>query len=148
MVFCHMLHLWYTSITYWPTGFTYGTQLSPTGSLAIPLVLYYHLLCHWLYFWYFTITSWPNGYAYSILLSHPGSIAILMILYHYHLAHWLYLWYSTINYYHLLATGFTNGALLSSTGPPGYTLLSPTCQYAILWYSTITYCVTGYTYDA
>ena len=59
LLLANWLSLWYTTIFSWPTGYLYGTQLSSTGRLTLPRVLYnllqaflmvhYHLLLvHWL----------------------------------------------------------------------------------------------------
>ena len=83
-----------TSLSYWPTGYIYGTLL----------------LTHWISLWYTTLSYWPTGYLYGTLLFYwpsgylrvalPSPIGPLYI--------------SLVRY---LTTGFPCGKLLSSTGP-------------------------------
>ena len=42
----HWISLWYTTLSYWPTGYLYGTLSFLTGLLAIHKVLFPHLLAH------------------------------------------------------------------------------------------------------
>ena len=104
------LSLWYSSIFYCPTAYTYGILLSSTGSLPIPKILYYILLTPCLSLWYSTTMYWPTAYTYGTLLSPVCPLPIPMILSYLLLAsclspcysttplHCLYLWYSSIFY--------------------------------------------------
>ena len=100
-----------------------------TGSLPLPMVLYYVLLGSCLYLWHSTTFYWPITYTYGPLLPSTDPLPIPMVL-----------------YYLLLATAYTNGTLLSSTAPglsKCYLLLYP-CLY--LWYSTTFYWLPDYPY--
>ena len=138
LLLAHWLSIWYTTIFYWPTGYLYGTLpplfshwrlygtlLSSTDPLAIPMVHNPPLLAHWLSLWYTTIFYWPTEYLFDTLpspigpLATPmvhtifywptgylwralrppiGTLAVSIVHYYLLLAHWLSLWYTTIFY--------------------------------------------------
>ena len=117
--------------------YIYGTLLSSTGYLyipmvlfllhstaflSIPMVLYYLLLAHCLSLWYSTTST--------------GSLPIPMVFYYLLLAPCLSLWYYTIFYW---PTAYHYGTLLQSSGPLP-TLLSSTGYCLYLRYSSIFYC--------
>ena len=97
-----LLALWYTTISYLPIGCLYGTLLSSSGPLALPIVHNYLLLAHW-----------PTHVSVVQLLSSTGPLTISVVHNHIFLAHWL----SLIHYYLLLATGYLYGTLPCSSGP-------------------------------
>ena len=107
----HWISVWYTSLSCWPTGFPYGTLLSSTGTMAIPMVHFCLLMAHWLSLWYTILSYWPTGYLYGTLVYSNGPLAIPLVHYPPLLAHWLSLWYTSIFYW---PTGYLNGTLLSS----------------------------------
>ena len=146
MVHSHLLltqwlSLWYTTLSYWPTGHLYGTLLSFTGPLDISTVQYPLILVNWLSVWYTTIF-----YLLDISLVH----------YPFLLAHWISLWYTTIFYW---PTGYPFGTLPSPIDPlvistdhfwslaicmvHYYLLLAHSIS---LWYTTLSYWPTGYPY--
>ena len=69
----------------------YGTLLSSTGSLLIPIVLCYLLLVSCLSLWYSTIFYCISFYTHSTLLPSTGSLPIPMVLYYLLLVPCLYL---------------------------------------------------------
>ena len=132
-------YLRYYTIIYWlpvypcrtllpstcPTAYTFGTLLSSTGSLPIPIVVYYHQLAHCLYYVTLLYSSDPlpipmvlyyllqaPSYPYDTLLSSTGPLPITMVIYCLLLALCLYLCYSTIFY---CVPAYPYGTLLSST---------------------------------
>ena len=125
----HCLSQWYTTTFYWPTGYLYGTLLSTgpmviygtllssSGPMDIPMVHYALLLANWLSLCYTAIFYWPTGYLYGTLPSNVGplaiSLAICMVPYYLRLAHWLSVWYTTLSYW---STGYLYGTIPSSTG--------------------------------
>ena len=51
MLHCYLLladWIWSTTLSYWPTGYLYGSLSFPIGSLAISMVHYCFLLDQWL----------------------------------------------------------------------------------------------------
>ena len=56
LLLAHWLSLWYTTFFYWPNGYLYCTQPSPTGRLDISIVHCYPLLTHWISLWYKTLS--------------------------------------------------------------------------------------------
>ena len=148
----HWLSPRYTPISYWPIGCFYGTLLSSTGPLALPIVhnyllqtptclcgtllsstgplaffiVHYHLLLAlWLPLWYITTFYWPTGYLYGTIQSSSVPLVISMVHYHLLLVHWLSLYHTTFFFYWL--TGYFYGTLLFSIG----TLSSSTGQLAL-----------------
>ena len=120
------LYLWNSNTFYWLHAYTYGTLIPSTGSLPIPMVLYYLLLAPCLSLWNSTTFYWPTAYTYGILLSSNGPCIspwyftifywpndYTMILFCLQLAPFLSLWYSTIFY---CPTAYTQGILLSYNG--------------------------------
>ena len=128
----YRLYLWYATTFYRLPAYPYGTLLSSTGSLPLPLIIYYILLVHCLSLWDSTAISgsapciylcysstfyWPTSYTYGTLLPSTDPLPIPMVL-----------------YYLLLATTYTNGTRLSSIGSRPihmlfyYLLLDP-CLY-------------------
>ena len=84
------LSLWYSIIFYCPTAYTYvtllssnvscqpfGTLLTSTCHMPIPLVLYYLLLVPCLYLWYSTVFYCPAAYTYGTLLISNGPCLFL-----------------------------------------------------------------------
>ena len=137
----HWISIWYTILSYWPTGYIYDTLPSPfgllvismvyypslTGPLDITLVYHYLLLTHWISLWYTTLSYWPTGYPYATLLSSTGPLDTSVVNYPLLLAyfypyvtllsstsHWISLWFIIISY---LPTSNPYVTLLSSTGP-------------------------------
>ena len=119
------LSLWYSSIIYWPTVYHFFTILPSTSPLPIPMVFYYLMAT------FFT------------LLCSTYSLPVYMVLYYLLLPLikqkvLYYLPIPMVLYHILLATAYTNGFLLSSTGSLHipmlffYLLLDP-CLY--LWYA-------------
>ena len=127
------LSLWNSSTFYLPTDYPYCTQLSSTGPLHVSLVLYYLLLAPCLSRWYSTIFYWLPSYPCGTLTS-TVPLPIPMLLYYLPIAH-----------------TYPFGTLLSSTGAMPIPivlkcLLLVPCLY--LWYSTVFYCPTAYTYGS
>ena len=136
------LYLWYFTTFFWVPVYPYGTLLSFTGSLPIPMVLYHLLL----------VTAYTNG-----TLSSTGSLPITMLFY-YHLPDTcLYLLYPTTFYW---LPDYPFGTLLPSTGSLTipmliYYLLLANCLslwYSITFYwpiaySTIVYWLNAYVYQ-
>ena len=147
----HCLYLWYSTIFFWSPAYTYGTLLSTTRNLLIPMVLYYlpliHCLylrystiCYWspalvlfyipldtcLYLWYSSILYWLPDYPYNTLLSSSGSLTIPLVLYYRLLASCLYLWYYIIFYW---LSVYTYGTLLPFYWPSAN-------NYGTILYST------------
>ena len=92
----HILSLWCSTafywllsipvvlcIFYWITDCTSVTLLPSSGSLLIPMVLYYLLLAHYLFL--------CTAYTFGTLLPSTGSLPILMVIYCHLLALCLYL---------------------------------------------------------
>ena len=132
------LPLWYFTTFYWLPAYTFGTLLSSTVPLRIPMVLYYLLLAHCLSR-VFTIPIVP----YYLLMAPCLSLWFSFI---HLLTHCLYLWYF-FTFYWLPANPY--GTILPSIGSLPipmvlyYLLLAP-CLYR--WYSTIFYCPTTNTF--
>ena len=92
------LYLWYSTIFYCPTAYTFGTLLSSTGFLPITTVLFHLLLALCLSLCYSTIFSSIPAYTYGTLLPSTCSLTIPKVIYYLLLTHCLSLWYS-INFY-------------------------------------------------
>ena len=161
----HCLYLWYYSTFYWLPVYPCGTVLPSTGSLSIPMVLYYLLLAPCYTFGTLLSSTvqllLPMVFCYLLLahcLSRIFTIPIvpyffliapclsLWLSFNHLLTHCLYLnYYST--FYCLPANPY--GTILPSTGSLPipmvlyYLLLAP-CLYR--WYATIFYCPTANTY--
>ena len=142
----YWLSIWYTTLSYKPTGYLYDTQKSSTGPLDISMVHYYLLLAHWIYQGtlpspfgplisqrYTTPSYWPTGYHYGSLLSSTSPLDISMVHYYLLLAHWIYQGtlpspfgplisqrYTTPSYW---PTGYHYGTPLSSSGPLGISMV-------------------------
>ena len=123
------LSLWYSSIIYWPTVYHFFTILPSTSPLPIPMVFFY-LMATCLYLFYSTIFHKFPACIYGTILSSTAPLSKQKVLY--------YLPIPMVLYHILLATAYTNGFLLSSTGSLHipmlffYLLLDP-CLY--LWYA-------------
>ena len=78
------LYLWYSATIYWLHVYAYSTQLLSTDSLAIPMVLCYHLMTPLQYLWYTTLIFYPHSRTFRPLLSSTDTLAIHMVLF-YHL---------------------------------------------------------------
>ena len=61
------ISLWYTTLSYWPTGYLKGTRSFPIWPLAISMVHYYLLLSYWLSIWYTSLSYSPTDYPYDTL---------------------------------------------------------------------------------
>ena len=118
LLLTHWLSLWYTTLSYWPTGYQFGILLSSTDPLDISMVHYLLLLAHWISLLYTSIFYWPTGYLfgtipspignhYGTLLPSSGPLEISMVhpspidplaISNVHsyllLAHWISLWYT------------------------------------------------------
>ena len=147
-----LLALWIsqrcTTLSYWPTGYIYGTLLSSIDTPDISMVHAPLLLV--------------TGYLYSTLLSSTGALNISMVHYPLLLAHWLSLCYTPIFYrpsgylcgklpslispffipmihcYLLLATGYLYGTLLFPICPLVIPMLHCYLLLALwifLWYT-------------
>ena len=67
LLLAHWISLWYTTIfywisqryttlSYWPNGYLYGTPPSHIGPLTIPMVHYFLLPTHFISLWYTTLS--------------------------------------------------------------------------------------------
>ena len=65
LLLARWISLWYTTLSYWPTFYPYGTLLFSTGPLDISMVHCYLLLIHWISQCYTTLFFWPTGYLYG-----------------------------------------------------------------------------------
>ena len=76
LLLAHCLYIWYSTTLYLIPIYTYGTLLSSTdslhipltllsstGSLTTPLVFFYLLLAHCLSLWYSPTFFWPTAYS-------------------------------------------------------------------------------------
>ena len=210
-LYCFPVYPYSTLLSSTASFYSYGNLLPSTGSLSIPMVLYYLLLAPCLSLWnssyYILLAPWlstlhttifyrPTACIYGTLLSSTGSLLIPMVLYYLSLpihvvlylllslclylcystifqvlmpiplvlnyllrAHCLHKWYSTVFYW---PPAYTYDTLLSSTGSmpipmviycllmaPAYplgTLLSSSGPMPISWYSTVFYWLPAYTY--
>ena len=157
LLLAYLLSLWYTTLSYWPTGYPYGTLLSSTGPMAISMVHYPLLLAHWISLLYTAIFYWPAGYLfgtipspngnhYGTLLPSSGPLEISMVHSPLQSTHWLSLVYTLIFYW---PTGYHYGTLPSPIDPMAismvyYPLLL--AHWLSLWYTTIFYWPTCYLY--
>ena len=165
------LFLSYSFTFYCVPAFTYDTKIPSTGplsismvlsclyiwlllpfsgSLTIPMVLFYFLVSPCRYLWYSTIFYFLPAFTYDTLLFSTGYLPIPLILYHILLAHRLSLWYSTMFYW---PTAYSYGTLMVL-----YYLLLAHCLYLLytttfywpttlsLWYSTIYYWLPAFPY--
>ena len=102
MLHCYLLlahWIWYTTLSYWPTGYHYCSLSFYIGLLAISMVQYCLLLDQWLSLLYTALFYWPTGYLYSRLPSSTGLLDIFMVHYPFLLVHLLSLWYTSIFYW-------------------------------------------------
>ena len=73
--------------SYWPNEYLYGTLPSPIDPLAITMVHYYLLLDHLISLCYTTLTYWPTCYPYDTLSYSTGLLYISLVHYPLLLAH-------------------------------------------------------------
>ena len=111
LLLAHWLSAWYTTHSYLPTRYLYGTLLSSNGPLTIPMLHYTPLLA--------------NCFPYATLISSTGPLPILMVHYPLTLAHWISLWYKPIFYW---PTGYLYGTQPSPICP----LAIPMVHYYLL----------------
>ena len=166
MLHCNLLlahWIWYTTLSYWPTGYLFGSLYFPIGPLAISMVHYCLLLDQWLSLLYTALFYWPTGYLFSNLPSSTCPLDISMEHYPFLLVHLLSLWYTSIfywptgylwvtlsspigtlvismvHYYLLLATGYLYGTLPFPIGPLAIPMLYfylRLVRWIFLWYTT------------
>ena len=84
--------------SYWPSGYPYVTLLSSIGTLEFSMVHHPLLLAYRLSLWYTILSYWPTGYFYGTLSFPIGQLAIPMLHCYFLLAHWLSLWYTILSY--------------------------------------------------